>query len=382
MRIIKLALIGHPDDKRGIMAAISRAAISRSETPISSLGVDLVTITRIINGEMIKIQIVDTPCHERFNVADAAILIYDQRIRANFETIKEWISEIYTTAILVARSAEQDPKEVTSGEGKELADENNALFHEIVNVNAILDAIDAIASKALQEQEQKRLEDLVQWSSNNCLTINELKEFIYQGCDLSNCIRKLPEGADKAIKTLLTDYHNFEQEFRSSMPQFRNRKFSYEDNKILYSLFEISQNYKNTWAKSFFEPEPIKAVAEILKKLDKFVISTDTEFKLNRIAIAKKMQIIEKDGTYEANKSKDLDALINNLFSTDVENSCVQSCLIQNMPPVLAQITQEYLGDDRNRPSPSSSSSIDGSSSSTDGSSSSTDDKPNKCNIM
>ena len=358
MRIIKLALIGGPDDKLGIMAAISRP-----ETPISSLGVDLKIITRIINGEMIKIQISDTPCHERSNVADAAILIYDQRIRANFETIKAWISEIYSTKILVARSAEQDPKEVTPEEGKKLAGENNALFHEIANENAILDAIDAIASKALREQEQKRLEDLVQWSSDNCLTINELKEFICQGYDLSNCIRKLPKGADKAIKTLLVGYHKFEQKFRSSMTQFRYRKFSYEDNKILYSLFEISQ-------KKYF-----KTVAEILKKLDDFVISTDTEFKLNRIAIAKKMQIIEEDGTFEANRSKNLDDLINNLFNTDIENSCVQSCLIQNMPSVLAQITQAYLGDARNRPSPSS-------SSSTDGSSSSTDDKPNKCNIM
>ncbi|MCQ2820751.1 MAG: GTP-binding protein [archaeon] len=111
---------------------------------ISTVGIDFQIKNLTLKGKNIKLQIWDTAGQERFrNItknyfqsSQGFIIAYDITDRPSFESITKWVQAINESAssdskkILIGTKCDKDGREVSSEEGKALADSIGSKFYE------------------------------------------------------------------------------------------------------------------------------------------------------------------------------------------------------------------------------------------------------------
>lgn len=142
--LLKLLLIG--DSGVGKSCLLLRFADdSYSESYISTIGVDFKIRTITVDGKMVKLQIWDTAGQERFRTitssyyrgAHGIMVVYDCTDRASFDNLKQWMEEIArygsqeVSRLLIGNKCDlAEKKQVSEGEGRELADSLKVNFLE------------------------------------------------------------------------------------------------------------------------------------------------------------------------------------------------------------------------------------------------------------
>ena len=113
---------------------------------LSTIGFDFkIKYVTLKSGKQVKIQLWDTAGQERFRTiaksyykgAHGIILIYDVTVKKTYENIRKWLNEIKNESsrrisiILVGNKIDcEEKREVTTEEGKRLADSNELPFYE------------------------------------------------------------------------------------------------------------------------------------------------------------------------------------------------------------------------------------------------------------
>ncbi|KAL2524114.1 Ras-related protein RABA5a [Abeliophyllum distichum] len=147
----------------------------------STIGVEFQTQKMEINGKEVKAQIWDTAGQERFRAvtsayyrgAVGALLVYDISRHQTFDSIGRWLNELHThsdmnvVTILVGNKSDlKDAREVTTAEGKGLAEAQGLFFIETSaldssNVSAAFQTVvreiyNILSRKVMQSQELKQ----------------------------------------------------------------------------------------------------------------------------------------------------------------------------------------------------------------------------------
>ena len=127
---------------------------------ITTVGIDFQLKQIKMNNKSIKLQIWDTAGQERFknitksyfHSSDGFIVGYDITSRLSFTNVSTWLKEINDNApeeiqkILIGNKCDLNEREVTTEEGKKLAEENGMKFFETsakndINVKETFEAI-------------------------------------------------------------------------------------------------------------------------------------------------------------------------------------------------------------------------------------------------
>ena len=175
---IKLMIIG--ETRTGKTSLISRYCKDefKSESYISTIGIDFQIKNIELNSKKIRLQIWDTAGQERFrNIAknyfrssDGFIIVYDISSSESFERLDYWIEEIksnsdeFTKMILVGNKCDiQDQRQVNKAEGEEYAKKKSIKFFEVsakegTNVNEVFECLvkDILKSYSPNEKYKKR----------------------------------------------------------------------------------------------------------------------------------------------------------------------------------------------------------------------------------
>jgi Ras-related protein Rab-18 len=156
--VVKTIIIGNTSvGKSTLLRKLTENIFSRDETP--TVGVDFYTLNINIKKSYVKVHMWDTAGHERYKnlvktyFKNNAIcyVVYDVCNQASFKSVQMWINTFKnntsnTNAIIVVLANKIDNKSkriITFGEGKSLADGNNALYFEVsaktsINLNKII----------------------------------------------------------------------------------------------------------------------------------------------------------------------------------------------------------------------------------------------------
>ncbi|KAK4839158.1 hypothetical protein QYF36_019625 [Acer negundo] len=142
--LFKIVLIGDSAvGKSNLLARFARNEFYPNSK--STIGVEFQTQKMEINRKEIKAQIWDTAGQERFRAvtsayyrgAVGALLVYDISRRQTFDSIGRWLNELHThsdmnvVTILVGNKSDlKDAREVTTAEGKTLAEAEGLFFME------------------------------------------------------------------------------------------------------------------------------------------------------------------------------------------------------------------------------------------------------------
>ncbi|KAK9227766.1 hypothetical protein WN943_012822 [Citrus x changshan-huyou] len=142
--LFKVVLIGDSAvGKSNLLARFARDEFYPNSK--STIGVEFQTQKMDINGKEVKAQIWDTAGQERFRAvtsayyrgAVGALLVYDISRRQTFDSIGRWLNELHThsdmnvVTILVGNKSDlKDAREVTTAEGKALAEAQGLFFME------------------------------------------------------------------------------------------------------------------------------------------------------------------------------------------------------------------------------------------------------------
>ncbi|MCD7461383.1 Ras- protein RABA5a [Datura stramonium] len=142
--LFKIVLIGDSAvGKSNLLARFARDEFYPNSK--STIGVEFQTQKININGKEVKAQIWDTAGQERFRAvtsayyrgAVGALLVYDISRRLTFDNIGRWLNELQTHSdmnvviILVGNKSDlKDAREVTTAEGKALAEDKGLFFIE------------------------------------------------------------------------------------------------------------------------------------------------------------------------------------------------------------------------------------------------------------
>ncbi|GAB2223117.1 hypothetical protein Droror1_Dr00017254 [Drosera rotundifolia] len=142
--LFKIVLVGDSAvGKSNLLARFARDEFYPNSK--STIGVEFQTQKMEINGKEVKAQIWDTAGQERFRAvtsayyrgAVGALLVYDISRRQTFESIGRWLNELHThsdmnvVTILVGNKSDlKDAREVTTAEGKSLAETQGLFFIE------------------------------------------------------------------------------------------------------------------------------------------------------------------------------------------------------------------------------------------------------------
>ncbi|KAK6790248.1 hypothetical protein RDI58_014048 [Solanum bulbocastanum] len=142
--LFKIVLIGDSAvGKSNLLARFARDEFYPNSK--STIGVEFQTQKININGKEVKAQIWDTAGQERFRAvtsayyrgAVGALLVYDISRRLTFDNIGRWLNELQTHSdmnvviILVGNKSDlKDAREVTTAEGKALAEAKGLFFIE------------------------------------------------------------------------------------------------------------------------------------------------------------------------------------------------------------------------------------------------------------
>lgn len=142
--LFKIVLVGDSAvGKSNLLARFARDEFYPNSK--STIGVEFQTQKIEINGKEIKAQIWDTAGQERFRAvtsayyrgAVGALLVYDISRRQTFDNIGRWLNELHThsdmnvVTILVGNKSDlKDAREVSTAEGKNLAEAHGLFFIE------------------------------------------------------------------------------------------------------------------------------------------------------------------------------------------------------------------------------------------------------------
>ncbi|KAK8675201.1 hypothetical protein V6N13_033271 [Hibiscus sabdariffa] len=142
--LFKIVLVGDSAvGKSNLLARFARNEFYPNSK--STIGVEFQTQKLDINGKEVKAQVWDTAGQERFRAvtsayyrgAVGALLVYDISRRQTFDSIGRWLNELQThsdmnvVTILVGNKSDlKDSREVSTSEGKELAEEQGLFFME------------------------------------------------------------------------------------------------------------------------------------------------------------------------------------------------------------------------------------------------------------
>ncbi|KAK4273643.1 hypothetical protein QN277_022005 [Acacia crassicarpa] len=142
--LFKIVLIGDSAvGKSNLLARFARDEFYSNSK--STIGVEFQTQKMDIDGKEIKAQIWDTAGQERFRAvtsayyrgAVGALLVYDISRRQTFDSIGRWLNELHThsdmnvVTILVGNKSDlKDAREVSTAEGKALAEAEGLFFME------------------------------------------------------------------------------------------------------------------------------------------------------------------------------------------------------------------------------------------------------------
>ncbi|KAK4439447.1 Ras-related protein RABA5a [Sesamum alatum] len=177
--LFKIVLIGDSAvGKSNLLARFARDEFYPNSK--STIGVEFQTQKVEINGKEVKAQIWDTAGQERFRAvtsayyrgAVGALLVYDISRRQTFESIGRWLNELQThsdmnvVTILVGNKSDlKDAREVTTAEGKALAEAQGLFFIETSaldssNVSSAFETVvreiyNILSRKVMQSQEIK-----------------------------------------------------------------------------------------------------------------------------------------------------------------------------------------------------------------------------------
>mmetsp|Transcript_19127 Transcript_19127/g.45041 ORF Transcript_19127/g.45041 Transcript_19127/m.45041 type:complete len:586 (-) Transcript_19127:82-1839(-) len=116
-----------------------------SDFHVSTIGVDFKTVTTMVRGKLVKLQLWDTAGQERFSVvtgnyyrnSDGFVFVYDATNRASFDHIEQWLGQVQqhhecgptTIKILVGNKADMTNELVVSeNEGRTKAEQLGAFF--------------------------------------------------------------------------------------------------------------------------------------------------------------------------------------------------------------------------------------------------------------
>lgn len=178
--LFKIVLIGDSAvGKSNLLARFARDEFYPNSK--STIGVEFQTQKMEINGKEVKAQIWDTAGQERFRAvtsayyrgAVGALLVYDISRRQTFDSIGRWLNELHThsdmnvVTILVGNKSDlRDAREVSTAEGKSLAEaqglffiETSALDSSNVNVafqTVVKEIYNILSRKVIQSQELKQ----------------------------------------------------------------------------------------------------------------------------------------------------------------------------------------------------------------------------------
>lgn len=147
----KVIVLG--DSRVGKTALIHKFVTKESRADFkATVGVDISSLSMIVNGKQVDLQIWDTAGQERFNSLSSTffrgtnivILVYDITSKESFENVKTWRQEFLNTAIvdriedlpfiIYANKCDlEDERKVTEQEGEALS---NQLGYPIMSVSA------------------------------------------------------------------------------------------------------------------------------------------------------------------------------------------------------------------------------------------------------
>ncbi|XP_019191015.1 PREDICTED: ras-related protein RABA5a-like [Ipomoea nil] len=177
--LFKIVMVGDSAvGKSNLLARFARDEFYSNSK--STIGVEFQTQKMEISGKEVKAQVWDTAGQERFRAvtsayyrgAVGALLVYDISRRLTFESIGRWLTELQNhsdmniVTILVGNKSDlQDAREVTTAEGKALAEAQSLFFIETSalnssNVTAAFETIvkeiyTILSRKVMQSQELK-----------------------------------------------------------------------------------------------------------------------------------------------------------------------------------------------------------------------------------
>lgn len=142
--LFKILLIGNSGvGKSSLLLRFADDTFTDNFMP--TIGVDFKIRTLEVDGKTIKLQIWDTAGQERFKTitssyykgAHGIIVVYDVTDKESYKNIDTWMNEVEKHAsdnvsrILVGNKSDlTDSRQVTTDEGKELADQYNIRFME------------------------------------------------------------------------------------------------------------------------------------------------------------------------------------------------------------------------------------------------------------
>ncbi|KAL0300884.1 UNVERIFIED_CONTAM: Ras-related protein RABA5a [Sesamum radiatum] len=175
--LFKIVMIGDAAvGKSNLLARFARDEFYPNSK--STIGVEFQTQKMEISGKEVKAQIWDTAGQERFRAvtsayyrgAVGALLVYDISRRQTFEGTGRWLNELQThsdmnvVTILVGNKSDlKDAREVTTAEGKALAEAQGLFFIETSaldssNVSAAFQTVvkeiyNILSRKVMQSQE-------------------------------------------------------------------------------------------------------------------------------------------------------------------------------------------------------------------------------------
>ncbi|XP_076882765.1 ras-related protein RABA5a-like [Bidens hawaiensis] len=178
--LFKIVLLGDSGvGKSNLLARFARNEFYSNSK--STIGVEFQTQKMEVNGREIKAQIWDTAGQERFRAvtsayyrgAVGALVVYDVSRRQTFDSVGRWLNELHThcdmnvVTILVGNKSDlKDAREVSTTEGKSLAEARSLFFMETSaldssNVNAafltiVTEIYNILSKKVMQSQELKK----------------------------------------------------------------------------------------------------------------------------------------------------------------------------------------------------------------------------------
>ncbi|KAL9225515.1 hypothetical protein vseg_001429 [Gypsophila vaccaria] len=180
--LFKIVLVGDAAvGKSNLLARFARDEFYPSSK--STIGVEFQTQKIEIDGKEIKAQIWDTAGQERFRAvtsayyrgAVGALLVYDISRRQTFDSIGRWLNELHThsdmnvVTILVANKSDlRDAREVTTAEGKALAETQGLFFIEtsaldssnvVVAFKTVVKEIYTILSRKVMQSDEVKKND-------------------------------------------------------------------------------------------------------------------------------------------------------------------------------------------------------------------------------
>ncbi|KVI01122.1 Ran GTPase [Cynara cardunculus var. scolymus] len=171
--LFKIVLLGDSGvGKSNLLARFARNEFYSNSK--STIGVEFQTQKMEINGKEVKAQIWDTAGQERFRAvtsayyrgAVGALVVYDISRRQTFDSVGRWLHELHITILVGNKKDLKDAREVSTAEGKSLAESETLFFTETSaldssNVNAAFQTIvkeiyDILSKKVIQSQELKK----------------------------------------------------------------------------------------------------------------------------------------------------------------------------------------------------------------------------------